>query len=145
MQNAGFGARLIALIVDWIALMLIGAAILMVWTAFAAGASVTESRALDFLQAGVGIVAYIAILCSNFLYFGFLWSRDGQSVGMKILGIKVVRRGGEPMSFLRSGFRGTLGYYISGFVFCIGFLWAAFDANQETWHDKIFETTVVRA
>ncbi len=130
---------------DSIDLVLVGMAILMIWTAFAAGASMTDSKALDVLQAGVGIVAYAAAIFSHFLYFGFLWSRDGQTLGMKLLGIKVVRRGDEPMSFLRSAFRGTLGYYISGFFFCIGFIWAAFDANQETWHDKIFETRVVRA
>jgi uncharacterized RDD family membrane protein YckC len=34
---------------------------------------------------------------------------------------------------------------VSGFFFGLGFIWAAFDANGEAWHDKIFATRVVRA
>jgi uncharacterized RDD family membrane protein YckC len=37
------------------------------------------------------------------------------------------------------------GYAVSGFFFGLGFIWAAFDANGEAWHDKIFATRVVRA
>jgi uncharacterized RDD family membrane protein YckC len=29
-------------------------------------------------------------------------------------------------------------------VFFLGFLWMTFDAQQETWHDKIFGTQVWR-
>jgi uncharacterized RDD family membrane protein YckC len=30
-------------------------------------------------------------------------------------------------------------------LFGLGYIWAAFDANNETWHDKIFDTWVVGA
>ncbi len=44
-----------------------------------------------------------------------------------------------------AAFRGTLGYYISGLVFSLGFIWAAFDSRKETWHDKLFDTWVVQS
>lgn len=49
------------------------------------------------------------------------------------------------ISFWRAAFRGTLGYIISGFVFSLGFIWAAFDGQKEAWHDKLFDTWVVRS
>jgi uncharacterized RDD family membrane protein YckC len=36
--------------------------------------------------------------------------------------------------------RGTVGYWISGLVFGLGFIWAAFDGRKEAWHDKLFDT-----
>ena len=45
----------------------------------------------------------------------------------------------------RGGFRGTIGYWISGLIFGLGFIWAAFDQDKEAWHDKLFDTWVVQA
>ena len=39
----------------------------------------------------------------------------------------------------------TLGYWISGFFLRLGYIWAAFDADGAAWHDKLFDTRVVRA
>ncbi|MBK8046355.1 MAG: RDD family protein [Anaerolineales bacterium] len=103
---------------------------------------------------GIPIIAWIGgalvfftafiLLFFQFFYFGWLWSRGGQSYGMKFLGIKVMRRDGAPLGFWRAGFRGTIGYWISGLVFGLGFIWAAFDRNKEAWHDKLFDTHVLK-
>jgi uncharacterized RDD family membrane protein YckC len=63
---------------------------------------------------------------------------------MRLLNIKVLKRDGALMGFWSAGFRGTVGYWISGLVFGLGFLWAAFDGNKEAWHDKIFGTGVFK-
>ena len=39
----------------------------------------------------------------------------------------------------------SLGYYISGLLFSLGYIWAIFDPNKEAWHDKLFDTWVVSA
>jgi uncharacterized RDD family membrane protein YckC len=36
-----------------------------------------------------------------------------------------------------------LGYYVSTVAFGLGFLWVAFDARKQGWHDKIATTVVV--
>jgi uncharacterized RDD family membrane protein YckC len=41
--------------------------------------------------------------------------------------------------------RGSLGYWISAVIFYLGYLWALWDNESETWHDKIFDTWVVPA
>jgi len=62
-----------------------------------------------------------------------------------LLKMKVVRQtGADDLSFIRAGLRGTLGYWLSGLVFGLGYLWALVDPQQETWHDKIFDTWVVK-
>lgn len=145
MDKAGFLARFFALVVDTIVLSIAATGILLVWIIVAAGASQTDSGVLDALQAIVGMFAYLVMLALNFLYYGYFWSKDGQTLGMRMLNIKVVMRTDQPFSFLRAGLRGSLGYTISGFLFGLGYLWAAFDPNGEAWHDKIFDTRVVRA
>jgi uncharacterized RDD family membrane protein YckC len=37
-----------------------------------------------------------------------------------------------------------LGYYVSTLAIGIGFLWIAFDARKQGWHDKIAGTVVIR-
>ena len=37
-----------------------------------------------------------------------------------------------------------IGYFISAFVFGLGFLWVAFDKRKQGWHDKIAGTLVVK-
>lgn len=90
-------------------------------------------------------VTLAVMLLLHFFYFGFFWSRQGNSLGMKAFEVKVVRRTpGAKLSFVRAGLRGTFGYWISGLVFGLGYLWAAFDRRREAWHDKLFDTAVVR-
>ena len=36
-----------------------------------------------------------------------------------------------------------VGYYLSAIVVGLGFIWVAFDARKQGWHDKIANTVVV--
>ena len=96
----------------------------------------------------VGVASMViafTLLLLQFLYFGWLWSTSGQSLGMRVANIRVVRRDGSSLSLVRAGLRGTVGYWISGLVFGLGFIWAAFDGRKEGWHDKLFDTSVLTA
>ena len=93
----------------------------------------------------VGVVTAALLLLLNFLYYGYFWSTSGASLGMKAFDITVVRRKpGARISFWRAGFRGTIGYWISAIPLYLGYIWAGFDGNKESWHDKIFDTHVVK-
>jgi uncharacterized RDD family membrane protein YckC len=145
LDKAGFLARFVAWIVDAIAV----AVLLAVFTAAigllggqASGAGGDPRLVLGRVAAPLGTMLLPMI---QFLYFGYVWSHGGQSMGMRLLSLKVIRRRQEPLTFLRAGFRGTVGYWLSGLVLGLGYLWAAVDANREAWHDKVFDTWVVRA
>jgi len=146
MNYAGFFTRFVALLIDQIAMgilafffsLLLGGCALLSLTA--------QSDFVSILTGTTALITWGALAIFHFLYFGYFWSRDGQSVGMKLFNIKVVRQTeSESISFWRGAFRGTLGYYISGLVFGLGFIWAAFDSQKETWHDKLFDTWVVKS
>ena len=145
MDKAGFLARFVAWIVDGIAV----AVLLAVFTAAigllgaqASGAGGDPQSVLSRVAAPIGMMLLPMV---QFLYFGYVWSHGDQSVGMRLLSLKVIRRNQEPLTFLRAGLRGTVGYWVSGLILGLGYLWAAVDANREAWHDKIFDTWVVRA
>ena len=146
MNYAGFFTRFFALLIDEIAMGVLAFIVSLVFGACAGLAVAAQSDFMSILVGSVALITLGALFIFQFLYFGYFWSKSGQSVGMKLLNIQVIRQtGGEGLSFWRAGFRGTLGYAISGLIFGLGFIWAAFDGNQETWHDKIFDTWVVES
>jgi uncharacterized RDD family membrane protein YckC len=70
---------------------------------------------------------------------------EGQTLGKKALGIRVVRKSnGAPLEYGLAA-----GRYFARFVDVItlglGLLWAAWDPLHQTFHDKIAGTLVVRA
>ncbi len=145
MEKAGFFTRFIAWLVDGFMIGLLSWFVAFIFGALIGLTSGTGSGFLDFIAGTLAFLFIVVMLFFQFIYFGYFWSKDGQSLGMKLLNIKVVRQEDAPISFWRAGFRGTVGYWISGLVFGLGYIWAAFDANKETWHDKIFNTWVVKA
>lgn len=140
---AAFIPRFVAYVIDQVALVVLAVALTIPAAVLAGLASATHSDLLGFLTVGAIAMLIPALALLQFFYFGWLWSNDGRSVGMRLLGIRAVTQDGRPMSFVKAGLRGTVGYFISGSLMCLGFLWALFDPYQETWHDKIFSTKVV--
>ena len=90
------------------------------------------------------IVFSLAPIFGHFLYFGYFWSQRERSIGMGMMNIRVVKSDGHSLSFVMAGLRGSLGYFLSGLIFGLGYLWFFVDKQQETWHDKIFNTVVLK-
>jgi uncharacterized RDD family membrane protein YckC len=90
------------------------------------------------------IVAAALIFVVQMLYHAIFWSRKGATLGQLLLGIQVRReQDGERISFARGCLR-YFGYLVSIWVLYIGFIWVAFDARKQGWHDKIAGTVVIR-
>ena len=146
MNRAGFLPRFLAFLIDNIALSVIAWLLSLLLLPFVGIADQSSGATLFGLIAGtVAMVIGFILLLLQFLYFGWLWSTSGQSLGMRVVNIRVVRRDGSSLSMIRAGLRGTVGYWISGLIFGLGFIWAAFDSRKEAWHDKLFDTTVLTA
>ena len=144
MEKASFFGRLLAYILDGLIMSIIGLfGGFLIWGLIALMGN-TDSDFMVIMVIILSCMLVIVILIFQFLYFGYFWSTSGQSLGMKLLNMKVVRQDGGELSFLTAGLRGSLGYWISSLLFNLGFLWAAFDQEKETWHDKIFKTWVVK-
>jgi len=86
----------------------------------------------------------VIILAVPVVYHWFFWTRrDGQTPGKFALGIRVIRTTGEPLSDVDALIR-AIGYHVSGILFGLGYIWALFDKNNQSWHDKMARTYVVR-
>jgi len=116
LPRAGFWIRLVALLLDVVVLGIVAALL-------------TGGGKLALL----GLAAYAAVL----------WRLKGTTIGGVICGLKVVRLDDRPIDWGTAIVR-TLGCFLSLAVVGLGFIWVAVDDQQQSWHDKIAGTTVVR-
>jgi len=145
MNKAGFFPRFVAWLVDGFAMAFIAVLLSLLLGGLTGITRGSDSFLLSAAAGVLGVMIWFAIVILQFLYFGYFWNKNGQSIGMKLTGIRVVRRDGNLMSYVRAALRGTVGYWISGFIFGLGYIWAAFDSDKEAWHDKLFDTSVIEA
>jgi len=135
----GFGRRFAAYLVDGIVLWIIQFGI-MIFAGILIGA-------LSAANKDAAVSLNLLLNCLSFLisagYFVIFWATTGQTLGKMALGIKVISTDGTPVSWGKAILR-YIGYIVSGLVFSLGFIWVAFDAKRQGWHDKIASTYVVR-
>jgi uncharacterized RDD family membrane protein YckC len=78
------------------------------------------------------------------IYGAVMWKLRGTTVGGIVCDLHVVRLDGRPLDWETAIVR-ALGCFLSLFVVFLGFIWIAFDRDNQAWHDKIAGTVVVRA
>jgi uncharacterized RDD family membrane protein YckC len=77
------------------------------------------------------------------IYGAIMWKLRGTTVGGIVFDLHVVRIDGRPVDWETAIVR-ALGCFLSLCVVFLGFIWIAFDNNNQAWHDKIAGTVVVR-
>jgi uncharacterized RDD family membrane protein YckC len=139
---ASGGSRLVAYIIDavitWLLIIVVS---IVLGGVMAAGASANSGAV-----AGSGLLVwFLAIFVIWLGYFPFFWARGGATPGMKMLHIRVVREvDGGPVTGGQAILR-LIGYWISSFIFYLGFIWILIDAHKQGWHDKIANTVVIES
>ncbi|MGD0311217.1 MAG: RDD family protein [Acidimicrobiales bacterium] len=88
------------------------------------------------------IASLIAAVIWEFLYFAYQWSLSGKTIGMAVLGIRVVRTDGTPIG-LRQAVVRTIALPLSIIVFGLGFLGILTTRDRHAWHDRLARTAVV--
>lgn len=76
-------------------------------------------------------------------YFVWSWRGAGQTLGMRAWGIRVIARRGGPPGTLRLAAR-FLVAALSWACLGLGFAWALFRRDRQTWHDLATGTRLVR-
>jgi uncharacterized RDD family membrane protein YckC len=76
-------------------------------------------------------------------YFAAMWTWKGTTVGGIVLGLRVARLDGQPLTFVVALVR-ALAAAFSVVILFLGFLWIAWDADRQGWHDRIAGTVVLR-
>jgi uncharacterized RDD family membrane protein YckC len=87
---------------------------------------------------------FVGGLVVGFLYHWLMvtyW--DGQTVGKRVVGVRVARPDGRPVDSGVAAARSAM-RIVSGLALLLGFLWAAWDPEKRTWHDMVADTRVFR-
>jgi uncharacterized RDD family membrane protein YckC len=100
---AGIGSRFLAAIIDT---LLIGIAQAIVILIGGLASSAIGLRAAGSLAAALGALLAFAILWGYYIAFELLW--NGQSPGKRAIGLRVVREGGRPITFVSSAIRNLI-------------------------------------
>jgi uncharacterized RDD family membrane protein YckC len=75
---------------------------------------------------------------AGLLYLVYLWLATGlygATLGKRLFNLKVVKVDGSKLGLGGAFLREVVGKFISGLVFSLGFLWAVWDKDKQTWHD----------
>ena len=78
----------------------------------------------------------------EFVYFAYSWGASGKTLGMALLGVKVVAADGTQAGPRRAAIR-TLAFPLSFLLFGLGFTGILFQRDRRALHDMIAGTAVV--
>ncbi len=90
------------------------------------------------------IFTSILSLSLTYGYYVYFTGKTGQTLGKKMLHIKVITTNGEIPGYGTAAIRETIGKFISSIALSLGYLWMLWDEKKQTWHDKIANTLVVK-
>ena len=139
MNLAGFWRRLVAYIIDVIVIAVISGIIESII------GGIIRASTTDVT--GISVRGGLITLIVGLVYFGYLWSRNGQSIGYMALGIRLIRTSGAPVSFGLALVRYLL-IYLSFGLCAIPAIISAFmiglGSQKQGIHDAMVGTLVVR-
>jgi uncharacterized RDD family membrane protein YckC len=148
---ASWGSRVGAQVIDWLVL-LVPAAIL---TALLIGGYDTDSSTGELI--GVSILSFLLWSAIVLLYAPLLMirggERNGQTLGKQVVGITVVRDGGESFGFWWAVLRevvvknlavGIASSIIPLIPWLLDNLWPLWDDENRALHDMVVKTHVIR-
>jgi uncharacterized RDD family membrane protein YckC len=120
--RASFALRLVALLIDGVILGI---------------ASVV-------LRGVLGLFGSLLTLLLGLAYYAYFeGSPSGQTVGKRVMGIRVIRfEDGAPLGQNGAIVRALM-KYVSGIPCALGYLWMLWDPQSQTWHDKVAASVVV--
>ena len=134
-EQAGFGLRYGAWMFDFL-ITLISMML------FTFGLTALRHKSVVGSNLDLVIVAVLTVLLV-LMNFVLLAGSNGQTAGMRILGIYIMRVDGGKFTRKQAALRHLVGYPLSMAVFFLGFLWMLWDPRQQGWHDKLARTIVV--
>jgi uncharacterized RDD family membrane protein YckC len=146
-ERAGRGTRLAAAVLDGIIAVAVTYLPLFLTGALKLDGTTPDFSALMGVGGAIALVGFIA-------WIGVTWylvKRNGQTIGKKLLGIRVVRSSGSPASVARIFWLRNIVNGIPGAIPVLGILYVLVDhllifgEPRQCLHDRIADTTVVNA
>lgn len=132
--RAGFVSRVLAAVVDVAVILLAETAIvvfvaLVRWVIIAGDFDIGRPR---------GVVAAVLGVALAVVYFGYLWTTSGRTVGEQVLGLRTVTEHGLRVRWLRAYIRALLMV-----AFPVGLLWIVISRKSAAIQDLLCRTAVI--
>ena len=86
---------------------------------------------------------FVFYVLLSFLMFGWFWTHDGQTLGMRAWKIRVITDSGQELNWQQAFFRFVAALF-SWVCFGVGFLISIFDKEKLSWHDRFSRTRLIR-
>jgi len=136
-ERADFGQRLGAFLFDMLLFLIVLMSATFMLSSYSEKSIVSSNAML------------VAFYCVAILLFGFnfilLAGKTGQTVGKRLVGIRIVKEDHGHAGYLSVILRHCVGYLLSTAGLFLGFVWVVWDPRNQGWHDKIARTIVVLA
>ncbi|MDP3880030.1 MAG: RDD family protein [Dehalococcoidales bacterium] len=135
---AGFWVRSLAFVIDRTFLVIIGVALVVVFT----GTSLAEALAQYFdLNRPVSGGEYLIGIGTEITYWTLTTGTWGKTIGKAMLRLKVTRVDGSRLTYARA-FARYWAYYVSILTLGLGFIAIALSSKKRGFHDFICDTKV---
>ena len=95
------------------------------------------SYIVDVILQGIPYLGLIPLVINGIMY------RRGNTIGLRLVGARIVRDNGELSGFYHTAVRAAAAG-LSAIPLGLGYWWAFWDPERQTWHDKIMRTYVMR-
>lgn len=148
-QYAGFVSRSIAFTIDLIIILLTVTLLALMFNLFVAYFNLDSL--IERIMGDVATLQNLIRLLTAVFSFGFtaflygtlsLVVTGGLSLGRGLMGVRVVRMDGLPISFWRASLR-YVAVYLAALPLGLGLFWVIWDDRRQGWHDKIARTCVI--
>ena len=141
MVMASIGKRFGALMIDSVLVNVVAIPVMFggvgAMVASSDGRQTSEDTAALIMFGLMGIIGIWVLF-----YMTWFVGRFGATPGKMLLGIKIVRSDGSPVSYLRA-FARFWAHQLSGSIMYIGYIMALFDEQKRGLHDHICDTRVI--
>jgi uncharacterized RDD family membrane protein YckC len=152
-QNAyaGWGARVVATLIDGLIVGLVPMILYFVGIAMSAGSTTYDPNTGTYSTSGGNGFGVVLILLAALLGLaGSVWlayqeGTTGQTIGKRSVNIRLVREADGQVLGFGPAFVRRLAHFLDSLFCDIGFLWPLWDAKKQTFADKIMNTVVVKS
>jgi uncharacterized RDD family membrane protein YckC len=153
-RYAGFISRAVGLIIDQAIIGLVSVTLFLVVSSILTLTGMDIEHCAEFVpiddigdvftnicRSARGATFFLSVMFGP-TYYVVLWMLTGQTVGMAIVGIRVVRADGTNI-VLRQSLMRMIGFFLCVLSLGFGFLRVNWDDRRQGWHDKMSNSFVV--
>ena len=95
------------------------------------------AQAIDM---ALGLIPYLGVIPA---FVNLAMYRRGTTIGLKLVGARIIRENGDVSGLIHTYVRSAAAL-LSAVPLGLGYFWAIWDPEKQTWHDKIMHTFVLR-